>query len=806
MSELKFSCVAKDCGRKFTTQDRLNAHIKNRHPELLPNSSTTSNSKINNPTETKPKIEISKNPMEKIMKPVTKIKNTLPEKHNILQPIEHKTSIHAHKNNVLLANKNNKNEIIKKKKDKKNIPIHTCIEDEVKIPNIIEERQNKLLNNLFTEINSLQNYMDKDIQFHKEFTVPEVPDYDKMYDDSDEEEKEKNGKNIEKKPKNKITVITKEMLVNDKNKDNAEDDDEFYKSLVEINLSKKNLYSFEDKKFISFGKLYELLILNISFNNISNVSDIQYLTNLKELYINNNQISDLAFCENLPNLIIFNAENNLINSITSLNSCIQLKTLKLAFNKIEYLNSTLRIFKNLKNLTELSIKENPFLSQLFAYREYFISNYNNILILDQENITEEKREIANNFYKENNPLYKSSKRPMSSNLRLRSGLNSASKKNELEMITEGDDNISDDEDIFISNNDNFNDNILAKTQVNFDFNKTNIYNKLNKGNIKQKENIIKEDKTKNEKIKLENIIKEQKKLIENLKKELDNSTKINKDYESKITKYKNELGDLEETENITTNSININNEDEEKNKIIQELEMWKNSYCKLLEQSMNTSPESKLMAEELFNDDNNINNIISQETNKKFERPQTATIKTNISADFQKVYKEINEAKKTENIFADVLAEETDEEEDEENDIKDKKEEKDDNNDLVEESPHEEIEEDDGIPDDEIEEMFRKSYQDIQKMRQDLKVMNETMDNKNINNKNNSNDNKSNDMKNNINDNKMTLKPVIVKKENNLNNNIFGMRGKQGNKLPSINKNITENNKINFPKKYDFQK
>ena len=218
MSELKFSCVAKDYGRKFTTQDRLNAHIKNRHPELLPNSSTTSNSKINNPTETKPKIEISKNPMEKIMKPVTKIKNTLPEKHNILQPIEHKTSIHAHKNNVLLANKNNKNEIVKKKtdtikKDKKNIPIHTSIEDEVKIPNIIEERQNKLLNNLFTEINSLQNYMDKDIQFHKEFTVPEVPDYDKMYDDSDEEEKEKNGKNIEKKPKNKITVITKVVII-----------------------------------------------------------------------------------------------------------------------------------------------------------------------------------------------------------------------------------------------------------------------------------------------------------------------------------------------------------------------------------------------------------------------------------------------------------------------------------------------------------------------------------------------------------------------------------------------------------------
>ena len=802
MSELKFPCTAKDCGRRFTTQDRLNAHIKNRHPELLLNSSTNSNSQLNNSAQTKQKIDISKKPMEKILKPISKIKNNLLEKHTLL-PIEHKNSINTDNNNLPLTDRSSKAEKVKTKqeiikKDKKNITSHTNIEDEIKIPNIIEERQKKLLNNLFTEINSLEKYMDKDIEFHKEFTVPEVPNYDKMYDDdSDEEEGEKEEKNIPKKSENKITFITKEMLINDKIKDNDEDEDEFYKSLTEINLSKKNLYSFEDKKNISFGKLPELLILNISFNNLSNISDVQYLTSLKELYINNNQISDISFCENLPNLLILKAENNLINSITSLNSCIQLKTLKLAFNKIEYLNSTLRIFKNLKNVTELSIKENPFLSQLFAYREYFISNYNNILIFDQENITEEKREIANNFYKENNPLYKNTKRPMSSNPTMRGVRNSESKKNDLEMISEGDDNNSDDEDILISNNDN----ILAKTQINFDSNKNNNYNKSNKNNSAKKENESKEDIIKKEKVKLQSIIEKQKKLIETLKKQLDNSTKINKNYESKITKYKNELGDLEDTENSTTNTI-TNNEDEEKKKIIQELEMWKNSYCKLLEQSMNGSPESKMLTEELFSDENNINKISSQEIHKKYERPQTAKIKTNISADFEKAFHEINEAKKADNIFADVLAEETsEEEEDEENDVKekkeeDKKEEKNDDNDLVEEeTPQEEMEEDDGIPDDEIEEMFRKSCQDIQKMRQDLKEMNETIDNKNKNNNN----------KINTNDNKMTLKPVIFKKENNLNSNILGIRGK-GNKLPSIHKNINENDKINFPKKYTFKK
>ena len=59
--------------------------------------------------------------------------------------------------------------------------------EEVEIPNIIEEKQKKLLNNLFGQINSLEKYLEKDCEFHKQFTLPEVPDYDKMYD-SDENE------------------------------------------------------------------------------------------------------------------------------------------------------------------------------------------------------------------------------------------------------------------------------------------------------------------------------------------------------------------------------------------------------------------------------------------------------------------------------------------------------------------------------------------------------------------------------------------------------------------------------------------
>jgi hypothetical protein len=92
-----------------------------------------------------------------------------------------------------------------------------------------------------------------------------------------------------------------------------------------------------------------------------------------------------------------------------------LKILKLSQNKIEFLNSTLNTIKNLRNLEELTIKENPFLTQLFGYKQYFIYNYQNILKLDEEEILDLDRDIAGRFVRENNIIYNNStKRPMSS--------------------------------------------------------------------------------------------------------------------------------------------------------------------------------------------------------------------------------------------------------------------------------------------------------------------------------------------------------------------------------------------------------
>ena len=136
--------------------------------------------------------------------------------------------------------------------------------------------------------------------------------------------------------------------------------------------------------------------------------DIRFFTKLKELYLNDNKIDDLSFAESLPNLEILNAENNEITYITCLNKCLNLKILKLSQNKIEFLNSTLNTIKNLRKLEELTIKDNPFLTQLFGYKQYFIYNYQNILKLDEEEILDLDRDIAGRFVRENNIIYNNS--------------------------------------------------------------------------------------------------------------------------------------------------------------------------------------------------------------------------------------------------------------------------------------------------------------------------------------------------------------------------------------------------------------
>ena len=756
---LKFACSAPNCGRKFSTQEALNTHFNLRHPELKKNTD-------------------NKTSMEKIINKISKPKLNPQDKHHFLQPITKRKSMSK------VINTNNKE--IKEEKNKKEI-----LEEDIDIQNIPsfqEEKEKQLLNNLFGQINNLENYLEKDCEFHKEFNVPEVPDYDTMYDsDNEKNEKDRNKneiKNNKKKDKDKIYEITEEMIFKNNENNNEIFDYDKYRNIHELNLSKKNIKIFKNKKNISFEKLTDLYILNLSENVISEANDIKYFESLKELYLNNNKILDISFCEFLPNLIILNLENNCIESITSLSICTKLTALKLGNNNIKYLNSTLRIFKNLKNLEETTINKNPFLSELVSYREYFISNYKNIKKFDGEIITEEKRNSAEIFYKENNPLYKNiTQRPMSS----KPGATESNKNNK------GNNNIYD---IFEensednSNNENQDEIIsMSKTQnVFLNKNKQILNNNEINDNNNNKDNVNKSE-IKKEEEKLNKIIEEQNIMIEKLKNELESASILNTQYEIQIDQYNNELINYQNDNNILKRN---ETEDEETLKIKKELEMWKKQYFDLLEK--NIEHEDKLkFSQDLFNDKK-----IKKENNKNkkdiIERPQTAQVRSNLTRDFHKLYEEINILQGSKNIFNDVLNEESDEEEEEKEEMNEEEKEEKEENEIKEEIKDE-------IPDDEIEEMFRKSYQDIQKMRKDLQELNNNIDKNNENKKNNIENILNEDRKGN----KPSLKPIIYKKESNKNPIINKNQnfGRHGNIIAGNNKNINEDNKNVMAQRYN---
>ena len=258
---LKFACSAPNCGRKFKTQNELNTHFNLRHPELT-------------------KEKEKKSSIEKIMKQISKPKLNPQEKHHFLQPITKRQS----KSRIVTNKVNKEVKEIKENKNKKEVMNEDIdLED---IPFSREQKEKKLLNNLFGQINNLENYLEKDFEFHKEFKLPDVPDYDTMYD-SDDEKKEKENLDIkiDKKEKTENTYeITEEMIFKNakENKGEETNKDDEYKKIHELNLSNKNIINFKNKKNIIFEKLQELYSLNLSYNLISEANNIKYFENLRE--------------------------------------------------------------------------------------------------------------------------------------------------------------------------------------------------------------------------------------------------------------------------------------------------------------------------------------------------------------------------------------------------------------------------------------------------------------------------------------------------------------------------------------------
>jgi hypothetical protein len=175
--------------------------------------------------------------------------------------------------------------------------------------------------------------------------------------------------------------------------------------------------------------------------------------------------------------------------------------------------------------------------------EYFISNYKNIKKIDEEIITEEKRKTAEEFYKENNPIYKKiTERPMSS----KSGIKKSEKsRNDYNLF--GDDSNKNSED-------DLDEIFMAKTQIDFRI----------KDKIDIDENKI--IKNKNEEEKNEEIINENKGILSlnyyglvstsSYQKMIDNIF-FNKYFEDSKCEKKINIGEENVTIYICDNDINV---------------------------------------------------------------------------------------------------------------------------------------------------------------------------------------------------------------------------------------------------------
>ncbi|MFV0288592.1 MAG: leucine-rich repeat domain-containing protein [Mycoplasmatales bacterium] len=192
-----------------------------------------------------------------------------------------------------------------------------------------------------------------------------------------------------------------------------------------INLKKLNLLYCSDLIDLKFtSQLINLEVLDISSENenlkIGNMSGLEQLVNLKELYLPSNNILKIESLENLRNLKILYLPGNKIKEIKNVDNLINLRKLDLSNNnilKIEGLNNLSKLeelnlhsnniskiegLSNLDNLKSLYLFDNPIV-RLESIEE--LKSIEKIYI-DTENLESITRESYNYIIKNNVKLYR----------------------------------------------------------------------------------------------------------------------------------------------------------------------------------------------------------------------------------------------------------------------------------------------------------------------------------------------------------------------------------------------------------------
>ncbi|MDM1491598.1 leucine-rich repeat domain-containing protein [Acinetobacter indicus] len=119
--------------------------------------------------------------------------------------------------------------------------------------------------------------------------------------------------------------------------------------LIELNLGDNNI-----EEIKNINKLKSLEIINLTNNNIIEIYNLENCTNLKYLYLGSNKIKEIKGLETLSNLIHIHLYHNNITKLDNLHNLKNLEVIFLGGNKI----SKIENLDTLKNLKILNIYEN----------------------------------------------------------------------------------------------------------------------------------------------------------------------------------------------------------------------------------------------------------------------------------------------------------------------------------------------------------------------------------------------------------------------------------------------------------------
>ena len=526
-----------------------------------------------------------------------------------------------------------------------------------------ESKSNKTLENLdklYSQINVLSSLttQNKDINFFS----GNLQSINIVKHESDKNPNDKKGKKI-----------SEEMILSNGNNKNKK-----LNEIDSIDLSNQKLLIFNNKYEIDFEKISQINNINVSFNLIKSFDDLIYLKNLKIITLNDNQITNIDFCLSIPNLEELYLQNNKITSIYSLRKNIELKKLNISNNKLTDENETLNSLKNLTILEELEIKDNPFLSEIFAYKQLFIFKLPSLLFFDSEKVDDVDRDIARRFFNDKNQ----SERKEDSN----------NNNNKFEKISHTQFRVGN----------------TIITKQNYIPHKSHIENE-NKNNNP----IIKKN--------LPQIVNNSSKEIQELQKHNRNLMELIERQRSEIEQKNVEIENIKlEKENENENNINSNIKDEEIIKLKNELENWKREYFDLLEKNMTTSLYKKEEKKIINNNNKNLSKSVA------LKRPQTAKIKPYKSNFFQKIQElhqgyEIMKRKNS-------LDESIEDEEESENDNNKSNNENEESESSENESEENEKENDNkNNIEPEIDDLLRKSYQKLEIAQSNIKKLNDNV-------------------------------------------------------------------------------